>query len=70
MEDKQIDVGTSMDDRIERIKEAEARGRSLEAIEEAVDMTAADGSFAKLGSDEEHAQGINQLESFILGDLS
>lgn len=69
MEEKRIDYGTDFEERCERIKEAAARGKSLDAIEEAVEMTAPDGGFAKLGSDEEHGQGHNALEAYILGGL-
>ena len=70
MEEKKVDMGSSFDEKIERIKEATAKGRSLDVIEEAVDMTAPNGEFAKLGSAEELGNGANDLESFILGGLS
>ena len=49
--------------------EAASKGKSLDAIEEAVAMTAPDGGFAKLGSDEEHGQGQNSLEAYLLGGI-
>lgn len=70
METKQVDIGSSFDEKVERIKEAADKGRSLDAIEEAVDMTAPNGQFAKLGSAEEVGHGANALESYLLGDLA
>ena len=69
MEDKNINLGLTRDERVSQIKEAHAKGRSLDAIEAAVDMTAPNGEFAKVASDES-GSGANQLESFLLGDLS
>jgi hypothetical protein len=69
MEEKKIAYGEGFDDTCERIKEAAANGKSLDAIEQAVEMTAPDGNFAKLGSDEEHGNGENALEAYLLGGL-
>ena len=69
MEEKRIDYGADFDEKCERIKEAASKGKSLDAIEEAVAMTAPDGGFAKLGSDEEHGQGQNSLEAYLLGGI-
>lgn len=68
MEEKRINPGISHEERIAQIKEAHAKGRSLEAIEEAVEMTAPDGSIAKVA--EVTGNGANQLESYLMGDLS
>lgn len=72
MEDKQIDIGESFTDRVERIKEAAAQGKSLDVIEEAVEMTAPQNGFAKLGSELEPGNGDGgiQLEAYLLGGLS
>jgi len=69
MEEKKISYGEDFSDTCDRIKEAAAKGKSLDAIEEAVEMTAPDGGFAKLGSDEEHGQGDNALEAYLLGGI-
>lgn len=69
MHDKNIDVASSMEDKVERIKEAAERGRSLDVIEEAVEMTAPDGGFAKLAEDASGNSG-DQLTSYLLGGLS
>ena len=72
MEEKQIDIGDSFDDRKARIKEAADQGKSLDVIEQAVEMTAPQGGFAKLGSETEpgNGDGATQLESYLLGGLS
>ena len=69
MEDRHINMGLSLDERVTQIKEAQARGRSLEAIEEAVEMTAPSGEFAKIANDVT-GNGANALEAFLLGDLA
>jgi hypothetical protein len=68
MHDKGIDAASSMGDKIERIKEAAERGRSLDVIEEAVEMTAPDGGFAKLA--EAPGNDGDQLTAYLLGGLS
>lgn len=71
MEEKGITRGETFEDTVGRIKEATIKGRSLDAIEEAVDMTAPNGEIAKLGSaDEDQANSGNQLEAYLLGGLS
>jgi len=71
MEEKHLDVGTSFDDRVERIKQATVTGRSLDVIEEAVDMTAPQGGLGKLGSATEPGNGDSgtELVSYLLGGL-
>lgn len=71
MEEKHLDVGNDFEDRVARIKEATAKGRSLDVIEEAVDMTAPQGGLGKLGSATEPGNGdsATELVAFILGDL-
>jgi len=69
MQEKGVDVASSMEDKVERIKEASDRGRSLDVIEEAVEMTAPNGDFAKLAEDVP-GNGENQLEAYLLGGLS
>lgn len=69
MEEKRIDYGADFDEKCVRIKEAASRGRSLDAIEEAVNMTAPSGEFAKLGSDEEVGNGSTAIEAYLLGGL-
>ena len=72
MEEKQISIGESFEDKVERIKEAAAQGRALDVIAEAVEMTAPQGGFAKLGSELEpgNGDGETRLESYLLGGLS
>jgi len=71
MEEKHIDLGTTFEDRVERIKEAAAKGRSLDVIEEAVDMTAPQGGLGKLGSATEPGNGdsATELVAYLLGGL-
>jgi len=71
MEEKHLDVGTTFEDRVERIKQAAAGGRSLEVIEEAVEMTAPQSGLGKLGSAMEpgNGGGDTQLVSYLLGGL-
>jgi hypothetical protein len=69
MEDKKINLGLSLGERISKIKEAHASGRSLDAIEEAIDMTAPNGEMAKVAGDVE-GNGENALEAFLLGGLA
>jgi anti-sigma28 factor (negative regulator of flagellin synthesis) len=69
MHEKGIDVSSSMEDKVERIKEAAERGRSLDVIEEAVEMTAPNGGFAKLAEDVP-GNGGDQLTAYLLGGLS
>jgi hypothetical protein len=70
MDDKNIDIGSSLEEKVDRIKEAHVKGRSLDAIEEAVELTAPNGGLGKLGSAEEVGNGANQLEAYLLGGLS
>lgn len=60
--------GMSFDEQLEAIKEAHAKGRSLDAIEEAVEMTAPNGNFAKVAN-EVSGNGENQLVDYLLGSL-
>lgn len=69
MHDKGIDVSSSMEEKVERIKEAAERGKSLDVIEEAVEMTAPNGDFAKLAEDASGNTG-DQLTSYLLGGVS
>lgn len=69
MHDKGIDPSSSLEEKANRIKEAEARGKSLDVIEEAIDMTAPNGDLAKL-AEEQHGNDANQLEAYLLGGLS
>jgi hypothetical protein len=69
MEDRHIDIGVPRSERVEKIKEACARGRSLDAIEEAIEMTAPSGEFAKVAEDMS-GNGVNQLESYLLGGVA
>ena len=69
MQDKGIDVASSMEEKIERIKEAADRGRSLDVIEEAVEMTAPNGELAKLADGESGNSG-DQLTAYLLGGIS
>jgi hypothetical protein len=70
MSDKGIDPESNFDDKVEQIKEAAGRGRSLDVIEEAVEMTAPNGELGKLGSAGNVGNGANQLEAYLLGGLS
>lgn len=69
MESKGIDTATPYEDKVERIKEAAKRGKSLDVIEEAVEMTAPNGEIAKLAEDVS-GNGADQLTAYLLGDLS
>ena len=69
MEEKGIDIGTSFEDKVERVKTAAAKGRSLDVIAEAVDMSAPNGELAKL-AEEQHGNGGSELEAFILGGIA
>ena len=69
MEEKHIDFGVSHDERVEKIKTAHASGRSLDALEEAVEMTTPNGEFAKI-AEQDAGSGANQLEAYLLGDIS
>jgi hypothetical protein len=70
MESKGVDPGSSFDEKVERIKEAADRGRSLDVIEEAVEMTAPNGALGKLAGAEASGNGADQLTSYLLGGLS
>ncbi len=70
MSEKGIDTDSSFDDKVERIKEATQRGRSLDVIEEAIEMTAPNGGLGKLGSAAEVGNGAGQLEAYLLGGLN
>lgn len=69
MEEKNIDLGVSFKEKVAKIKEAHASGRSLDVIEEAVDMTAPQGGLGELGNELEVGNGANELESYLLGGL-
>ena len=69
MDDKGIDPDTPHVDKVERIKEAAERGKSLDVIEEAIEMTAPNGEIAKLAEDVS-GNGADQLTAYLLGDLS
>lgn len=68
MADRKIN-GQSYEDHLQTIKEAHSKGRSLDAIEEAIEMTAPNGEIAKIAS-EEMGNGANQLEAYLIGGLS
>lgn len=70
MEDKNLDVGTSLDEKIERIEKAASAGKSLDVIEEAVNMTAPQRSLGGLGGELEPGNGENALTSYLLGQLN
>jgi hypothetical protein len=69
MEEKNINLGSSLAERVQYVKEAHDKGRSLEAIEEAIEMTAPNGEIAKIASDDA-GNGTNSLESYLLGGLA
>lgn len=69
MHDKGIDVASSMEDKVERIKEAAER-RSLDVIEEAIEMTAPNGAaFSKLAEDVP-GNGGDRLTAYLMGGIS
>jgi len=70
MEEKGIDTGSTFEDKIERIKEATARGRSLDVIAEAIEMTAPNGDLGKLAGAEAPGNGADALTSYLLGSVS
>lgn len=69
MEEKNLDLGVSFQEKVEKIKEAHVSGRSLDVIEEAVNMTAPQGGLGNLGNELEVGNGGTELESFLLGGL-
>ena len=70
MDEKGVDPGSSFAEKVERIKEAADRGRSLDVIEEAVEMTAPNGDLGKLAGAGNSGNGADQLTAYILGGLS
>ncbi len=70
MADKGIN-GLTVEEHLENIKTAHAQGRSLDAIEEAVEMTSANGGLGKIAADETgNTSGASQLESYLLGGVA
>ena len=69
MEEKNINLGSNLAERVQYIKEAHDKGRSLEAIEEAIEMTAPNGEIAKIAA-EDSKDGSNPLETYLLGGLA
>jgi hypothetical protein len=69
MEKKGIDTDTPFEDKVERIEKAAEAGKSLDVIEEAIEMTAPNGEIAKLAEDVS-GNGADQLTAYLLGDLS
>jgi len=69
MDEKGVDPSSSFAEKVERIKEAESRGRSLDVIAEAIEMTAPNGDLGKLAS-EAPGNGADVLTSYLLGGLS
>lgn len=70
MDEKGVDPGSSFEEKVERIKEAADRGRSLDVIEEAVEMTAPNGDLGKLAGAEKPGNGADPLTAYLLGGLS
>ena len=68
LEDRKNDVGTSMDDKVEKVKHAAARGR-LDAFEEAVGITAPAQSLGTLGSELEYGNSADRFEGMLLGEV-
>lgn len=63
--------GLTADEHLANIKEAHAKGRSLDAIEEAVEMTSPNGGLGKIAEDQTGSQsGSTQLESYLIGELT
>jgi len=69
MENKNLDVGTSIEEKIERIEKSAAAGRSLDVIEEAVNMSAPQKSLGGLGGELEPGNGESQLTTYLLGQI-
>jgi hypothetical protein len=69
MHDKGVNPSSSLEEKADQIKEAAERGRSLDVIEEAIEMTAPNGALAKL-AEEQPGNGATQLEAYLLGGLS
>ena len=70
MESKGVDPSSTFEEKVERIKEAATRGRSLDVIAEAVEMTAPDGSLGKLAGVEQSGNAADHLTAYLLGGLS
>jgi hypothetical protein len=75
-EAKGIDsLGESHEEKVASIETAVEKGRSLDVMEEAVKMSAANGSLASLtgdeltGADGASSASKSQLESYLLGNL-
>jgi hypothetical protein len=69
MHEKGIDPDSSVEEKSERIKEAADKGKSLDVLEEAIEMTAPNGELAKL-AEEQPGNGASQLEAYLVGGLS
>jgi len=63
-------IQSSHEDRVDLIKRAHANGKNLDVIEEAVELTVRDGSFAKLAESPGNGGGHSQLEAYLLDGIS
>lgn len=69
MQEKGINRGLSFGEQVEQIKEAHARGKSLDAIEQAVDMTTPSGEIMKI-AEGQTGNGATDLENYLIGELA
>lgn len=70
MGEKGFDVEATQEERVERIKEAASRGKSLDVIEEAVGLAAPQsGGLGELGKEAEVGNGATNLEAYLLGQM-
>lgn len=69
MDEKALDVGSSFEEKVERIEKAASAGKSLDVIEEAVNMAAPTKGLGGLGGELEVGNGENELTSYLLGQL-
>lgn len=70
MAEKGLDTESTQEERVERIKEAAAKGKSLDVIEEAVGLAAPQsGGLGELGKEAEVGNGATDLEAYLLGQV-
>lgn len=63
-------LGETMEEKIAHLEQAVQSGRNIDIIEEAVKLSAKEGSIAQLSiDDKEVGNGASELESYLLGSL-
>jgi hypothetical protein len=69
MQEKGINRGLSFGEQVEQVKEAHTKGKSLDAIEQAVEMTMPSGEIMKI-AEGQTGNGATDLEQYLLGELA